>query len=341
MTTTSVDIIIPVWNNPTETRACIVSILDSTADARLIIVNNSCDRTTELMMEDFCDHLGERALYLTTERTIGFVAAVNRALHRSDADWALIVRPTGTLSPHCFRGIMAATGQERAGIISPYCPSDHQILSKLQKDNCSCLETCETGFSVLALSRPMRDTIGVFDEELDGGRWCLRDYLHRANAHNFKAILLPGAITAGGAPVLFGSHERRKKMDEAALATFRQRWGAQQHVAVYLPGEMEEQQLVATQELLLAAARLGHRFELFLHRRHYRFALQSGTACLHSGINLHCLSPLTPVRSLTRSIKALTSDNPHLLIVCALDGKPFPGYDAALPATTLAQLATH
>jgi hypothetical protein len=339
MTTTTVDIIIPVWNNPAETRACLVSILDSTADAHLIIINNSCDRTTELMMENFCDHLGERAIYLTTERAIGFVAAVNRALHRSDADWALIVRPTGTLSAHCFQQIMAATRHEQAGIISPYCPSDHQILPKLLKDTCSCLETCEIGFSVLALSRKTRDIIGVFDEELDGGLWCLRDYRHRANAHDFRTILLPGAIAAGGSPVLFGSHERRQKMDEAALATFRKRWGVQQHVAVYLPREMDEQRLVATQELLLAAARHGHRFELFLHRRHYRFALQVGTACLHSGINLHCLSSLAPVRSLTRSMKALKSNNPQLLAVCALDGKPFPGYDAALPTITLTRLA--
>ena len=340
MTTPTLDIIVPAWNNPTATRACLVSILDCTATARMIIINNGCDRTTELMLEEFCDHLGDRALYMTMERNIGFVPAINRALRRSDADWALIIRPTATLSPACLEQVMATTAQEGVGIITPHCPVDAPLPAKRLKIGCSGIETCDISFSALALSREMRDKIGLFDEELDGGPWCLRDYRHRADAHGFNTCLLP-TVTVTNEPVtVFGSLERRRKQEESAIATFRRRWGIQQQVAVYLPKETDEQKLNEILEQLLAAARRGHRLELFLHRRQYIFALQKGAACLHSGLTLHKLTLLTPLKSLTRGMERLKADNPQLQIVCGLDGIPFPGYDTALPATTLIQLAT-
>ncbi|QOX78125.1 glycosyltransferase [Trichlorobacter lovleyi] len=339
MTTPTFDIIVPAWNSPTETRACLVSILDCSPIARMIIINNGCDRTTELMLEEFCDHLGERALYITMERNIGFVPAVNRALARSDADWALIVRPTGTLSGTCFQQILATAGNRQAGIITPHCPSEHPLPAQLVKFGCAVIETCDIGFSLLALSKAMRDSIGLFDEELDSGPWCLRDYRHRADAHGFRTCLLPGVTSDAEPATIFGSRERRRKQEEAAITTFRQRWGEQQHVAIYLPKDTEEAHLHALLEQLLAAARRGHRLELFLHRRQYLSALQHGAACLHCGVTIHRLSLLSPLRSLTRGMAALLKQHPGLQPVCGLDGIPFPGYDTALPATTLTHLA--
>lgn len=341
MTTTStLDIIVPVWNRPVETRACLVSILESTDTARLFIINNGCDRTTELMLEEFSDHLGERAIYMTMERNVGFVPAVNRALVRSNADWALIVRPTGLLTAQCLQQLEAAATQQHAGIITPSCPAEYQLPRHLLKYHCSSIETTEIGFSVLGLAKEMRDSIGLFDEELDGGPWCLRDYRHRADSHGFLTLLLPLVSVAGEPTTLLGSLERRRRLDETAAAVFQQRWGSQQHFAVYLPKETEEQKLSCTLELLLSAARRGHRFELFLHRRQYKLAVQRGAGCLHSGIVLRRLSPLTPLNSLARGMEELRQKNPQLQPVCGLDGIPFPGYDAALSSEILLQLST-
>lgn len=340
MTTPTLDIIVPVWNNPTAARACLVSILDCTSSARLIIINNGCDRATELMLEEFCDHLGERALYMTMERNIGFVPAINRALRRSDADWALLIRPTATLSPDCLEQILATTSQDGVGIITPHCPVDAPLPPKRLKIGCSTIETCDISFSALTLAKKMRDMIGLFDEELDGGHWCLRDYRHRADAHGFKTCLLP-TVTVTNEPVtVFGSLDRRRKQEASATATFQQRWGLQQQVAVYLPKETDEQKLNETLELLLSSARHGHRLELFLHRRQYILALQQGAACLHSGLTLHKLSLLTPLKTLARDMERLKADNPQLWIVCGLDGAPFPGYHTAQPAAVLRDLAT-
>ena len=339
MTTSTLDIIVPVWNHPTEARACLVSILDCAETARLIIINNGCDRATELMLEEFSDHLGDRAIYMTMERNIGFVPAVNRALNRSDADWAVIVRPTGTLTAECYQQILEATTKEQAGIITPHCPSEHPLPARLLKSDCSCLETCNISFALLALSRSMRSTIGLFDEELDGGTWCLQDYRHRADAHGFRSYLLPKVAASGEPITIFGSRDRRRKQEETAINTFRQRWGTQQQLALYLPKESDEHKLKETLQLLHAAARHGHRLELFLHRRQYTQAIQNGAACLHSGIVLHKLPLLTPLKSLARSMEKLKLQHPQLQPVCSLDDVPFPGYDNALPITLLQQLA--
>lgn len=339
MTTPTLDIIIPVWNNPTETRDCLASIMESTDSARLIIINNGCDRSTELMLEEFCDHLAERVLYMTMERNIGFVPAINRGLKRSDADWALIIRPTSSMNPQCIQQIFQTASKDQAGIISPRCPADIQLPPRLTKGCCTTLETCEISFCAVAISKLLRETIGFFDEGLDGGPWCLQDYRYRAEAHDFLTYLALAASIEGKPVILLGSAERRRKLDEATIMTCQERWGIRQHLAVYLPKETDEGKLNETLELLLAAARRGHSFELFLHRRQYKIALKQEAACLHTDIILHELSMVAPIRTLARSMKTLMTTDPRLQAVCGLDGIPFPGYAAALSHTKLAQLA--
>ncbi len=338
MTTPSFDIIVPVWNSPTETRACLASILGSTETARLIIINNCCDRATELMLEEFCDHLGDRSIYMTMERNIGFLPALNRALVRSDADWAYIVRPTGMLSSLCLQKVVEATAKERAGIITPFCRSEYSPPHSLVKKNCTCLETTEISFAQLAISRAMREKIGLFDEDLDGGFWCLQDYRHRADEGGFLSYLLPTVCVEGHTATVFGSSERRRRIEDHSLALFFKRWGIQRHFALYVPKDTEETHFCAMLELLLAAARRGHRFELLLHQRQYKLAMQHHAACLHRGIILHKLSTITPLRSLAGTMVKLTVQDSKLEPVCGLDGIPFPGYGAALPFTTLAKL---
>lgn len=338
-TTPSLDIIIPVWNSPAETRACLVSILESSTTARLVIVNNGCDRTTELMLEEFSDHLADRAIYMTMERNIGFVPAVNRALLRSDADWALIVRPTGMVTAACIEQLMTATQREQAGMLTPHCTADFTVHPQFVKGGCISIETAEISFSVLALSRAMRERIGLFDEELDGGAWCLRDYRHRSHTHGFRCYLAPQVSFTGGQSTVFGSEERRRKQGERAVAVFHDRWGKQQQLAVYLPRSADERSLADTLQLLLAAARRGHRFVLFLHRRHHRTALQHGAACLHSGIVLHRLGMLAPQRDLVRELERQRKRAPGLQLACALDGVSVPGSGAIAPAGILHHLA--
>jgi hypothetical protein len=339
MTTPTLDIIIPVWNSPAETRGCLVSVMESAQTARLIIINNGCDRTTELMLEEICDHLGERALYLTMERNIGFVPAVNRALKRSEADWCIILRPTTIINPHCIQQLLQTTTLEQAGLVTPRCLPEIPLPTQLLKSNCTTLETCEISFVAIAISKVMRETIGLFDEELDGGPWCLKDYRYRADAHGFRTYLAATVTVEGQPAALLGSLERRRRLVETARTICQQRWGTQEHLAIYLPKETDEEKLNETLKLLLSAARHGHLFELFLHGRQYHAACKSGATCLHCGITLHKLPALFTIRRLARTMTALTTTYPQLQTVCGLDDTHFPGFDSTLPHTKLFQLA--
>ena len=93
MISPTIDILVPVWNNPFETRACLAAILAHSSGARLIIVDNGSSRETELMLEEFSEPLGDRGLFIKSERNIGLVAAINLGLARSDSDYTVIVRP--------------------------------------------------------------------------------------------------------------------------------------------------------------------------------------------------------------------------------------------------------
>ena len=97
MTSPTIDILVPVWNNPFETRACLAAILMHSPGARLIIVDYGSSRETELMLEEFSEPLGDQGLFIKSERNIGLIAAINCGLSRSDSDYTVIVRPNVTV----------------------------------------------------------------------------------------------------------------------------------------------------------------------------------------------------------------------------------------------------
>jgi glycosyltransferase involved in cell wall biosynthesis len=337
----TLDIIVPVWNNPTATRTCLVSIMQSTDSARLIIVNNGCDRETGLMLEEFCDHLGNRSVYMTMERNIGFIPAANLALNRSAADWALLLNPTATIKASDLKQIYTAAKADDPGIISPYCQTEFQLLDKTVNYGCKLIETSRISLAALVISRAMRDEIGNFDTEIGSDEWCLRDYRHRADANGYKIFLMPDARITTEPVIRFGSAERRRMLEEAGKALVEQRWCRQQHCADYLPRETDEQQLNNSLSLLHTLARRGHQVELFLHRQQYNGALQRNAAHLHTGLNLRRLPLINPRKSLVRSINKMQIQYPGLQLISGLGGINFPGFSNALSADTLQVLSRY
>ena len=94
----AIDIIVPVWNRPVETRACLVNLTRCSPDARLILVNNGSDRETESLLEEFAEALDHRALLICSPLNRGFVRAVNVGLDRSEADCAAVVKQTSVVT---------------------------------------------------------------------------------------------------------------------------------------------------------------------------------------------------------------------------------------------------
>lgn len=327
----SVDIVVPVWNNLFETRACLAAILEHSPEARLIIVDNGSSRETEIMLEEFSEPLGERGLFIKSERNIGLVPAINRGLARSDSDFAVIVRPHVIVTAGWLKALLDAADTANAGIVSPiFTGGSVPVLPDLAP-GCSSMETCTVSFATLLLRGEMRIMASTFDERLDGGEWCLKEYVRRVADKGYRTCITSRTVVNCGTETLYGSTERRLARVNSSSASYLAQWGAGRHYVVYFGKEAHTGTLSDTIETILDGARQGHRFTLLLHRRHYSDFRRMGWNGLHTGIVLYGLSLLFPLRDLQRRLALLRSDSPDMVAVRGSDGAVFPGTETAIP----------
>jgi glycosyltransferase involved in cell wall biosynthesis len=326
----SFDIIVPVWNNPFETRACLASILNYSPEARLIVIDNGSSRETELMLEEFSESLGDSALFITTPRNIGLIPALNVGLASSESDVAVIIRPHIIVGNSWIEPLLEAAKAPCAGIVSPVFSGAGAPKLLRPVIGSDVMETCMISFAALLLKREMHRVLGGFDEGLDGGEWCLRDYIRRAEAAGYRTAVSSRPELRCGPETVFGSQERRQEQSRASKASYLARWGVDRHYGVYFGRDTDAGYMAATIETVIAAARCGHRFTLFLHRKQYRDFRRLGWHGLHTGVELRVLSLLGPGRDLVRQYAKLQSENPDLIPVRVSEEIPFPGITAAI-----------
>lgn len=342
MNSPTIDILVPVWNNPFETRACLADILAHSAGARLIIVDNGSSRETELMLEEFSESLGEQGLFIKSVKNIGLVAALNMGLARSDSDYTVIVRPHVTVRAGWLDALVGVAEATGAGIVSPlFGGAEADSLPQLAP-GCTVMESCTVSFSALLLRSEMRMLAGVFDEHLDGNQWCLKEYVRRVAARGYRTCIAGSLCLACSAGQQFGSAQRRSEMEQLSRSAYESRWGVIRHYCVYFGKDADAASLESTVTALLDGARQGHRFTLLLHRRQYAVFRKMGWNGLHTGLELYGLSLISPLRDLRRKIAALRAGSPDLLAVRGVSGVLFPDGETALSLDDLlGSLRTH
>jgi len=330
MPSPSVDIIVPVWNNPFETRACLAAILEHSPEARLIIIDNGSSRETELMLEEFSEPLGEQALFITSERNIGLVPAINLGLASSDRDFAVIVRPQVMVGHGWLKALLDAAGMPQVGLVSPVFRGSGAPALARPGPGSALMETFSLSFTTLLIRGEMHKQLGVFDEGLDGAEWCLRDYIRRAETSGYRTcVTAPPELTCGP-ETIFGSPERRQEQARLSRDIYLSRWGVARHYCLYFGPEADAADLSGTVEAIVAAARQGHRFTLLLHRRQSRDFRRRGWNGLHTAIDI-CRLPLFGVqRSLARQFAALQAADPDLIPVRGSEDAVFPGVAAPI-----------
>jgi glycosyltransferase involved in cell wall biosynthesis len=330
MISPTIDILVPVWNDPFETRACLAAILAHSSGARLIIVDNGSSRETELMLEEFSEPLGDQGLFIKSERNIGLVAALNMGLSRSDSDYTVIVRPHVSVQAGWLEALVSAAESTGAGIVSPlFSGVEVSGLPELAP-GCSLMESCTVSFTTLLVRTEMRMVVGFFDDHLDGSVWCLKEYVRRVAAHGYRTCITGRLRLSCSAGQQFGSVQRRNEMLLNSRAAYISRWGITRHYCVYFGAEADAGALGDTVAAIVDGARQGHRFTLLLHRRQYSVFRKLGWNGLHTGIDLRKASLLFPLRDLQRKIKALRIASPDMLAVRGCSGITFPGVDASI-----------
>lgn len=336
MTSPTVDIIVPVWNNPFETRACLVAILTHSPEARLIIVDSGSSRETELMLEEFSEPLGEHALFITSERNVGLVPAINMGLASSDRDFTVVIRPHVMVAGGWLKALLETAEKTQAGIVSPvYRGSGAPAISRPLPGYAQ-TESFSLSFATLLLRGTMRTALGGFDEGLDGGKWCLRDYIRRAEANGYHTCVSARPELVCGQETVFGSPQRRQEQARLSRDCYRSRWGVAHHYCLYFGPEMQAADLSDSLENIVAAARRGHRFTLLLHRKQAKEFRKRGWVGLHTGVTICPLPLLGSSRRLIRLLAALQSADPDMILVRGSEGVHFPGSGVTIPMNEIA-----
>lgn len=314
MKTPTVDIIVPVWNRPTETRACLASILTHSPDARLIIIDNGCNRETQLMLETFMEQLGDDGLFISSERNIGLVAAINRGLASSDSDYSIIVQPQATVSSGWLAPLIDAASQ---GIGSPLIKGGSISEAKIPRHSFK-IETRQISFATVALKTEMRLLIGDFDEGLDGGEWCLKDYVSRANSRGYQTFFTPASVVSSTPETVLGSPARRYEQSKQSRARYYERWGINKSYAIPYAGIdlLNHEDII---RVILEGARRGNRFTLFLQRKQAALFKRMGWDCLHSGIEIQRLSIFMSLRDQNKRLATLLTKSPDTVLLSTAD----------------------
>jgi glycosyltransferase involved in cell wall biosynthesis len=327
-----IDIVIPVWNRPVDTRTCLVNLSEYTPNARLILVNNGGDRETESILEEFAEGLDERALLISTPVNLGFVKAVNWGLARAEAEFSAVVRCTSTVSAGWLDPLLAlARSRSEAGVIVP-----HLIPVPLKKAvnrspfSDAAVEVSHGDFAAMLVRTDLHKRIGGFDEEMDGGKWCLKDYSRHA--------LRKGGLTfaAAGSPVVFcdapplGSISRREEVLKRSIAAYTSRWGKERTFCIHFPKEAAADFVRKKFEVILCGARQGHSFNVLVFPAIYRELDRSGYRTLHRNITLDKLPRLFTAGRTKRVAASFRAVAPDLVLVAGFEGVSFPGGEGSI-----------
>ena len=331
MADATVDVVVPVWNRPNETRNCIVSLIDSTPGARLILFDIGSERETEKLLQEFADGLDDRALLMRDDSNIGFVRAANRGMERSEAPFIALLRNTTRVCSGWLEPLLKfASAHPEAGILLP-CQSPGEA-------GCSGpIEVASASFAAMLISRRLFQEIGAFDEAMDGGEWCLRDYARRACSRGFLTYRVPGPAVSVQEEVQFGSERRRQETLQRTRLLFQERWGEAASYALHVPKGVELDLLGQKLESLLKGARYGHSFSILLPAVLFKSAQQAGLDILHENIRLVPLPRLSGDAGKRRVFERIGAQNPGTVPVTAVDGIAFPWSPSYLSFTELSE----
>lgn len=329
----AIDIIIPVWNRPVETRNCLVNLIDHSPDSRLIIVDNGCDRDTERMLEEFAEILDQRAILLRNDINQGYVRAVNRGLGHASAGLIAVIRNTSIVTDSWLVPVLRfAAERSDAGIITPYLakPSDwkrgvgkNRPLSNIEADHGS--------LAAVFITREAYKAVGGLDEDMDGGVWCLRDLSRRALKAGFITSIVSESVVLFEDDIPLGSVERRNSAIKRSRELFRERWGEARSFSVHFPKGADMDILNKRLDIMLTGARQGHIFTVILHSGLFKNLSKAGLEFLHENIQYVKVPLLFEGRAIENTLKPVNLDSPEPEPVAGIDGIPFPSGIKAIP----------
>jgi hypothetical protein len=340
MTNPRIDIIVPVWNRPIETRACLVNLVAHSPAARLILVNNGSDRETECLLEEFAESLDERALLISSQVNLGFVKAINRGLARAEAEFAAVVRQSSLVSEGWLDPfLMLARTRPEAGVIVPRLIRTHcKGESRGNKLPFSTTEISHGDFAAMMIRKDLYDRIGGFDEEMDGAAWCLKDYSRRALRGGFLTFAAEGSPVVVSDEPSLGSAERREESLQRSVAAYCERWGEERAFIVHFSKKADPGIVRQRLGLMLRGARQGHSFTVLVCPATFRDLEREGYGALHRNIRLEKLPRIFAARKAGKIAASLCAVTPGIVPIDGCEDALYAGVDGIIPFAELERL---
>jgi hypothetical protein len=187
----------------------------------------------------------------------------------------------------------------------------------------------------MLLMKRVYDAIGGFDEEMDGGTWCIKDFSRRAFRAGFVTVKSEEEKVYFENEILFGSTERREQAVQRSIALFRKRWGDGCSYCLYFPKGADMNILRQRIDIIQQGARQGHIFTILTHPRLHQELLHAGFHRLHEHIHFVRLPFIFEKNVISKVLACGNETAPAVQAVTGIDGMPFPG---ASESITFAEL---
>ncbi|SNB44688.1 glycosyltransferase family 2 protein [Geobacter sp. DSM 9736] len=334
-----IDIVVPVWNRPVETRSCLVSLVEHSPGARFIFIDNACDRETERLLHEVADALDHRALLVRTNSNIGLVPAINLGLSRAEAPFLGLVRNICRVGKGWLPPILEfARSHPDAGVLMPLLLPEGAS-EKRMPANCSpAMEASEASIDAMVLRRELYERAGGLDEGLDAAVWCARDYARRAHREGFLAFTIGTSVVFRSPEATLGSPSKREEVVRRSAMLYRERWEDDSSFCIHFPGEVTQESIQQRLDLFLAAARQGHRVTLLVSAKLSRRLSEMGMSRVHENIRMEQLPRLFTAGGAQKLLAAVRQAYSRTTAVTGVDGIPFPGEPEAIPFSRFEEL---
>ncbi|HKZ17768.1 MAG TPA: glycosyltransferase [Geobacteraceae bacterium] len=313
----AIDIIVPVWNRPEETRHCLANLAEHTPNARFILLDNASERETEILLQEFAEALGDRALLFRNDKIEEFVALVNKGLARSEAPVLALVKNTTLVGKRWLEPMLELVSRRPdAGLMVPRLVAKGVGIPFGRKVSTSPpIEITHADFAAVLILKRLHDRVGGFDEGLDGALWCLKDYSRRAWKEGFVTVSVPGAAVFHEEEIPLSSQIRREERVRESVATYVRRWGRDLSYCLDMPADIDPDGMRQEFETLLGSARLGHHFTVIAHAKTYGKIVRAGYDLLHENIVVERLPLFFASGAATRLLARLRKDTSDIRMI--------------------------
>ena len=195
------DIIIPVWNQWSLTRACLFSVIQKTRISfRFILIDNGSEEETRKGLEKIALDPSLKTILLRNEKNLGYVKAINQGLVVSTAPFVCLLNNDVVVTQGWLERMIAfAESRPDAGLVNCLqsdnpgreMPEDLETFARTQVDRPHSWEELDhCSGNCLLIKREVIGKIGSFDEQFGLGHWEDNDYSRRAQQSGYRCLRL-------------------------------------------------------------------------------------------------------------------------------------------------------